>query len=113
MNKTKTERNPGRYRELCTPYANREEAAKQLEAFAEEMLTLRIKYKIADLYVVISSSVLNSDGEEGEIITCSHFGNELKAEMLAAYALGHEQSLRQEKIAAILSQAVKRGRRED
>lgn len=93
---------PENCRKLNEPVAI-EHAEKALNEFFEEFYDLRNKHGIANAYCIAQVNVLTADGSEGEVIASMHAGNELVRESLAAWALGKEQSLRQQRIAKLLA----------
>lgn len=104
--------NPKRYRELSEPFASSEEADAAIKAFMDDVEQSRVKHKVRDVYLVIGGSAMYESGE-GEFITRGLFGDEGKAEMMAAWALGHESACRQERITGVLersSTAIKQPR---
>lgn len=98
---------PDNYREMSAPFASPEEADAALRAFADEFYALRNKYRIADILAVVNVSIRYEDGRVGEVVTRSYYGNEHKAESLAAWSMGYEQSERQARIAKVLRDATR------
>lgn len=94
---------PETYREMSKPHASLEEANKEITAFEEAVFELRKKHKIADVYIVISDSMINEEGKEGQFFLTFQMGDALKSEGMLAYALGRAQKERQERIGEILA----------
>lgn len=94
---------PGNYRKLCEPMtqAKAEEACGN---FFREFYELRNKHGIPDAYAIVKLWVQaeGSDGE-GEIMTSMHAGSELNREGMVAWALGLEQSQRQQRIVDLMA----------
>lgn len=98
---------PARYRKLSEPYASKEAGQAAIVAFFKDLGEIRVKHKIPDLYLVIRATVLTEDQEEGTVTTSIHFGNELEAEGMLAWALGRVQSERQDRTAKMLRHGLK------
>ena len=97
--------NPEIYRKCCTTKPP-EQAQTDWEAFCQEVYELRVKHQIPDLCLV-ARMVLQYPEGEGQAMTIAHFGDELQAEPMTAWAFGHEQSQRQERIASLVLDASK------
>ena len=76
------------YRKLSVPKPSIEQANKDIAAFFEDLAELRKKHSIMDVLCVAQINVIYEDGEEGNPITYSHFGDQTKALAMAAYAMG-------------------------
>lgn len=81
---------PKLYRKLSEPFNGADEANAALLAFLTEMRELRTKHRIAEVTFAVAVNV-DYGGEDGESsgMSVGHFGDESKAEVMAAYALGH------------------------
>ena len=100
------------FRTLNVPFESQEAASKAADAFFEDLGKLREKHEIANVYVITLVSFTSSEGERLETSTAGMYGDQFRAEELAAYALGHEQARRQERIASIVAgTAMKAGPR--
>jgi hypothetical protein len=97
--------NPACYRECSAPKPP-EQAQQDWEAFCQAVYDLRVKHRIPDLYLV-ARMVLQYEEGEGQALTRAHFGDELQAEQMVAWALGYEQCQRQERIASVILDAGK------
>ncbi len=98
---------PDRYRRLSEPFESAEAIDAALAGFHKELEALREKYKIPDVYVIISANGLTEDGVEGAFTTTLQFGSEERAESLTAYAYGLASARRQERIAKMLAKSIK------
>jgi len=96
---------PKLYRKLSEPFPSVDEAENAAQAFAKDLRELRAKHGMQDVLASVGISFIAEDGNESFQILVMHNGDELKSEMLAAYAFGHEQSRRQERIARIATPA--------
>ena len=99
---------PKLYREMAVPFPSPEAANEAHEAFFTELGELRKKHKIRDLYCTVAGSAVYEDGEEGDFVTSCFFGNQLAAESLCAWALGHETARARESVTKALARAAKR-----
>ena len=95
---------PDNYSKMREPFASPEAADEAIKGFYSELYELRNKYRIADVLTVVSLAIRYPDGP-GEVITSAHFGDELRAETMAAWSYGHEAAVRQERVAKMVSQA--------
>lgn len=103
--------NPATYRECCIPKAP-EQAQADWEAFCQAVYELRVKHRIPDVYLLARVLVQYEEGGEGVAHTRAHFGDELNAEQMTAWAFGYEQAQRQERIASVAMEAAKTLRHE-
>jgi hypothetical protein len=105
--------NPARYRELQKPYESPEFAEQQLTEFCEAVEELRTKFGVAQVLVVIEANVVyppkrdDDEATEGSVSMVCHFGDNLHAERMAAFALGRLSAERQELIAEVAAKAAK------
>lgn len=99
----KSEHNPARYREMSIPHESPEKLAENVEGFNAAVEEARIKYRMRDVLIVAESSAIGENGKEGEFISTSHFGDQMKAVALAAYLYGKLRTRFEE----ILSQELK------
>ena len=91
--------NPANYRECSAPKPP-EQAQADWEAFCQAVYDLRVKHRIPDLYL-LARFVLQYQEGEGQAMTRAHFGDELQAEPMIAWAFGYEQAQRQQRIAEL------------
>ena len=97
--------NPEIYRECCTPKPP-EQAQTDWDAFCQAVYELRVKHRIPDIDLLARMVIQYEEGE-GQAMTHAHFGDELQAEPMIAWAFGYEQSQRQERITSLLQNASK------
>lgn len=103
---------PATYRECSVPKPP-EQAQADWDAFCNAVYELRVKYRIPDVYLLARVLVQYEEGREGVAHTRAHFGDELNAEQMTAWAFGYEQAQRQERIARVAleaSRAVRHGK---
>lgn len=90
------------------PSESAEALNRNIESFCGELYLLREKYAIRDVYIVVATSYLAADGEEVDAMSSLGIGDPLRHEALLAYSLGHVQAERQETIAKLLAQGLKK-----
>ncbi len=100
--------NPERYREMSKPFPTAEAANTALDAFYKDLGALRVKHRLADVYVVASVNVLAEDGDEMQTVGRMMWGDELKALMLTAWAMGTEQAMHEERVGRLLKAGARR-----
>ncbi len=83
---------PENYYKMSEPHENPDKANKALKNFYEKVSEARKEFKIADVLVVIKDSARYPDGEVGQFIQHSQFGNTLNGVQMAAYAYGQLQT---------------------
>ena len=96
------ENNRGLYRELNKPFTSLGEFDAAVTQFSDVVRAARVTAKLPDVYVIICASAQVTDGET-QVITGLHFGNELLAEGLTAWAYGKEQAEHRELIGRMLA----------
>lgn len=96
--------NPNLYRELNVPFESKDKVTEAVNSFQDELYELRTKYRIPDLVYAMQLSWMD-EGVESQAIVNGSMGNEMNAELLAAFALGKIQSQRQARIGKVLAQA--------
>lgn len=99
----KTKNDLPNYFKMEVPYEGAEEANKALQGFHEELSELRKKYKITDVLIVTSGYVKYPDGQIGQYIQHSGYGNSLSLPTLAAYAYGQTQAEGMEKLNRLMA----------
>ncbi len=99
--------NAKRYREASEPHKSKTAANEALAVFIEELNELRVKHRIKDLLLVYGVSVLDADGNESVAMGTAGFGNQTFWESMAAFAFGHEQTKREQRIRELLSTQTK------
>ena len=102
--------NPSLFRKLSEPHESAEAADKAIQEFMDEVYGLREKHNIANVHLVIGDAVKKEDGEEYQFIVNGHFGDDLRAEGMVAWALGRVQTQRQEAIGKFLKQGIRSGK---
>ena len=93
---------PANYRELSAPFTSIGVANAALKAFFDDVRAARQKHRIADVLTVVSVNVAYDSGE-GTAMSHSTNGDVLKAQALAAYAYGVEQSESRERMARLVA----------
>ena len=94
---------PENYYKMSEPFESNDKANEAIKSFTEELSELRKKHKLRDVLVVIYGSVKQEDGEVGEFITTSNFGNVMNCLPMAAYVYGQEQADHKERISKMLA----------
>ena len=94
------------------PFKSQEEAAKAIEGFHDEVAELRVKHKLPDVYVVAELN-WEDDGIESVSMSTFGFGEQARHEAMLAYALGTVQAERQQRIAQLIGQAIKKFHTQD
>ena len=97
--------NAARYREASQPHESIEAANKALEAFYADLGVLRLKYKIADAYVVLRINLIEEDGQETSAGSATGYGNKSQWALMLASAFGVEK----EKLESTLRKAIRSG----
>jgi len=97
---------PTTYRECNVPKPP-EQAQADWEAFCNAVYDLRVKHRIPDVYMLARMAIQYEEGGEGQAMTRAHFGDDLYAEPMTAWAFGYEQAQRQERIASLALEAAK------
>jgi hypothetical protein len=90
------------YRRLSEPFSSFDEVDDALLGFTKELREIRNKYRLRDVYVVISGSAIGEDGVEREWIVSQMHGDGLRAETMAAWAYGQESARHAEAIAELV-----------
>ena len=98
---------PSTYRKMSEPFPNVGEVNEANKAFFKDLYDLRNKHHIRDIHVVVSGSYLSADNtEELDYVLNLHIGDSMKAEAMAAWALGKVQADRQEMVERMRTQQV-------
>jgi hypothetical protein len=98
---------PENYSKLSVPFESSDTASEALENFYKEVGELRKKHKIPDLLMIVKASVKYEDGEIGDIIHHSFYGNVLNQLPMAAYVYGQTQADHEEVISRLLKGKTK------
>lgn len=108
----KWEADPSLFAEMSKPFKSAEAANESLEGFTKELTELRKKYKITTMLWTIHVTAMNEEGQEGDCMICSGFGDQSKHESMAAYCYGRESQARQERMMSLVSQGIKAVKKE-
>lgn len=81
---------------LMKPFPNADSANTALNAFYEELYELRKKHRIMNCVCVVEVMSTYGDGEVGNAMSHLVMGEQSRAPMLAAYALGTLEAERRE-----------------
>lgn len=92
----KFKNDPENYHKMSEPHDGADNANKALKGFYEKVEAARKEFKIADILVVTKDSVRYSNGEIGQFMQHSQFGNQMNGTSMAAYAYGQLQSEQRE-----------------
>lgn len=87
---------PENYYKMSEPHENKDKANEALQGFYDKVSEARREFKIADILVITKDSVRYEDGEIGQFIQHSQYGNELNGVSMAAYAYGKLQAEQKE-----------------
>lgn len=90
------------YRELGVPFATVEEANDEFKQFQDELYVLRRRHRVRDLVFIAQLAVIYEDGTEGSPLVAGMYGDEMRAEGMAAFALGRFSAERQERVAQMI-----------
>lgn len=97
-----SEKNPGRYRDMCVPHESRDAADVAVGKLLEAVKVARIENRIANVYVIVESRHIDADGEESNGMHTMIYGDALLSLPLVAQAFGAEK----ERHAALIAKAV-------
>ncbi len=95
------------YMQLSIPFESTDKANEALTNFYNELGELRKKHKIPDVLIVTKGTVRYEDGEVGDYIQHSSFGNSLNALPMAAYAYGQIQADHESLISKLIAGKTK------
>jgi hypothetical protein len=96
------------FREMSEPFENAEVANKAINEFFEELGELRKKHKMTNVHTIVAGSFTASDGDESEWMTSCHYGDSMKAEMMAVWSYGQEAVKRQETFGHLMKGVMKK-----
>jgi hypothetical protein len=99
MSDKKFKKDPENYAAMSVPL----ESEKAIHDFYEELSELRKKHGIRDLLCVVYGSIKYDDGEIGEYMTHSSFGNSVNAIVMAAFVYGQEKKANEELMGKLLT----------
>lgn len=97
-----TTSDPANYRRLSEPFPDQESAKRRIGEFWDAVSKLRNELHITDVHVIVRVNVIDAAGDEGVMITASHFGSAIEGEAMCAWALGHEAAMRESTIGKLL-----------
>lgn len=83
---------PENYYKMSEPHETPDKANEALQKFYDKVSEARKEFKIADILVITKDSVRYPDGEVGQFMQHSQYGNQLNAVSMAAYAYGQLQA---------------------
>ena len=89
---SKFKNDPKNYHKMSEPHESPEKANEALRNFYEKVSEARKEFKIADILVITKDSVRYEDGEVGQFMQHSQYGNQLNGVSMAAYAYGQLQA---------------------
>lgn len=93
---SKFKNDPENYHKMSEPHENTDKANEALQKFYDKVSEARKEFKISDILVIIKDSVRYEDGEVGQFMQHSQYGNQLNAVSMAAYAYGQLQAEQRE-----------------
>lgn len=93
---SKFKNDPDNYYKMSEPHENPDKANEALQKFYDKVSEARKEFKIADILVITKDSVRYEDGEVGQFMQHSQYGNQLNAVSMAAYAYGQLQAEQRE-----------------
>lgn len=99
----KFKNDPENYHKMCEPHENTDKANEALQKFYDKVSEARKEFRIADILVITKDSVRYPDGEVGQFIQHSQYGNQLNGVSMAAYAYGQLQAEQRELLAKLVS----------
>ncbi len=89
---SKFKNDPENYHKMSEPHESPEKANENLQKFYEKVSEARKEFKIADILVNTKDSIRYEDGEVGQFMQHSQYGNQLNGVSMAAYAYGQLQA---------------------
>jgi len=89
---SKFKNDPDNYYKMSEPHENPDKANEALQKFYDKVSEARKEFKIADILVITKDSVRYPDGEVGQFMQHSQYGNQLNGVSMAAYAYGQLQA---------------------
>ena len=98
--------NPALYRKLQEPLPVAE-AQANLERFWEGVYALRESCHLADVHLIVRTSVVYEEGHEADPMMDGHIGNSMLGESMTAWSFGRQSAQRQASIAAAVNDAVR------
>ena len=84
------------YCQMSQPHQSVEHANEALKKFYEKVEQARIEFNIADIIVIVKDSITYENGDVGQFMQHTQFGNESNGVSMAAYAYGQLQSEQRE-----------------
>lgn len=89
---SKFKNDPDNYYKMSEPHENPDKVKEALQKFYDKVSEARKEFKIADILVITKDSVRYPDGEVGQFMQHSQYGNQLNGVSMAAYAYGQLQA---------------------
>ncbi|MBN8833731.1 MAG: hypothetical protein ABS68_08925 [Niastella sp. SCN 39-18] len=94
---------PENYYKMSEPHESADKANEALQKFYEKVSEARKEFKIADILIVTKDSVRYEDGNIGQFMQHSQYGNQLNGVSMAAYAYGQLQAEDRERINKLIA----------
>lgn len=94
---------PDNYHRMSEPHESPDLADEALRKFYEKVSEARKEFKISDILVITKDSVRYPDGEIGQFMQHSQYGNLLNGVTMAAYAYGQLQAEHKELVNKLLA----------
>jgi hypothetical protein len=114
VSKEKLVHDPANYRRMSEPFANIDEAQTAWTAFVDELVELRKKHRIKEVFVVGEISMIRNDeaGEpfESAATMAFHLGAQSETIRLAAFGYGVETERHKQEIERVVAAARKRAK---
>lgn len=95
---------PENYRKMSEPHETPDMANEAIKNFYADVEVARNKHKIANILIIIKDSAKYTDGNVGQFMQHSKYGNSLNFEPMAAYGYGKTQAEHREMINKILAE---------
>lgn len=99
----KAEHNPTRYRELSQPHASPAVLDESLQAFFDEVSAARERHKLANVFLIVKTPVMDSTQKEVEMGSTLRLGDSFRMIELVAWAFGKEQADQREMVASAVA----------
>jgi hypothetical protein len=95
---SKFKNDPDNYYKMSEPHENTDKANEALQKFYDKVSEARKEFKIADILIITKDSIRYEDGEVGQFMQHTQYGNQLNGVSMAAYAYGQLQAEEKELI---------------
>ena len=87
---------PENYYKMSEPHETSDKANEALRKFYEKVEEARKEFKIADILIVTRDTVKYDNGDIGEFVQYSQYGNQANGVAMSAYAYGQLQAEQRE-----------------